>query len=292
MGQPDARARRRDAAALSGDPASGRRSPLGATPRRALDEGTRAHYADAAYYTHAYADREDDVGYYLALADELGGPLLEYGCGNGRIALPLARHGLDVTGVDQNATMLADLRRRLKSERPEVRRRVRIRQGDMRAVRLRGRFPLVLCTFNTFLHLYTRDDVERYCARVCRHLTPRGRFVVDVSLPDPEELHRDPERVYRLPGFTHPSGKKMRYGERFEYDPLRQVLFIHMLFEPHQGRAWSTPLAHRQFFPQELEALLHYNGLEVVDVHADFTRAPAHDAATELVFHCKKRRGF
>jgi SAM-dependent methyltransferase len=259
-----------------------------------LVAGSNAHYDDAGYYTAAYAERTADVDYYVALAEKYGGPILEYGCGNGRIALPIARLGIDITGVDRSDTMLADFRASLKQEAREVRKRVSIKRGDMRKLTLRRKFPLVLCTFNTFLHLYTRDDVERFCARVRRHMTPRGRFVVDVCMPDPEELHRDPSRIYRQPRFKHSSGQVVRYGERFDYDRLRQVLFVSMEFEP-TGRpleGWVTPLAHRQFFPQELEALLHYNGLEVVDVHGDFSNTKPTSATDEIALHCKLRSGF
>ncbi|MBM4374228.1 MAG: class I SAM-dependent methyltransferase [Deltaproteobacteria bacterium] len=260
---------------------------------RALVEGTEAHYRDAGYYTANYRERVEDIDYYLELCLERGGRVLEYGCGNGRIALPLANAGLDVTGVDCSAEMLDDLRQRLKRGRPEVARRVRLRRGDMRAVRLPSRFDLVLCTFNTFLHLYTRQDVERFLARVRAHLAPRGRFVVDVSMPMAEELARDPERLFRAPRFRHATtGDLVRYGERFRYDPLRQVQLVDMVFEPidEPSRAWVTPLAHRQFFPQELEALLHYNGLDVVEIHGDYERRAPTQEATTLVYHCERAR--
>jgi SAM-dependent methyltransferase len=260
-----------------------------------LEAGSDAHYTDPRYYASTYADRREDVDYYVALATGLGGPVLEYGCGSGRISIPLARAGLDVTGVDRSKPMLDDFRLRLKLQIPEVKKRIRIRRGDMRTVSLGKRFPLVLCTFNTLLHLYTRQDVERFLARVRKHLTRRGRFVVDASMPVPEELGRRPDQLRRTPRFKHPSsGEIVRYGERFDYDALRQVLLVSMEFEP-RGRpadAWMTPLAHRQFFPQELEALLHYNGLELTEVHGDFVQgAPAQDAA-DLIYHCRLRRGF
>ncbi len=274
------------------------RPPLGLTPELAptLEHGSNAHYQDAGYYSATYADRAEDIDYYLRLvADRAAGELLEYGCGNGRIALPLAHCGSRVTGVDRSAPMLADFRRRLRMSPRPVRERVVLRRGDMRSLRLERRFALVLCTFNTFLHLYSRRDVERFCARVIAHLKPRGRFVLDVSLPDPEELSRDPNRLLRCTPFRHrTTGQVVRYGERFDYEPLAQVLSVDMEFEPREqpNERWNTPLTHRQFFPQELEALLHYNGLEVVDAHGDFAqRAPDRDSTT-LILHCRRRRGW
>jgi SAM-dependent methyltransferase len=258
---------------------------------RELEAGSLAHYDDPAYYTRTYAKRVDDVAFYVSLAQRARGPMLEYGVGNGRIALPVARHGVEVVGVDHSAPMLADLRERLAAEPPEVRRRVRLVRGDMRRVRLGRRFPLVVSTFNTALHLYERGDVERFLARVREHLAPRGRLVMDMSVPSPEDLARDPTRPLRAGRFVHPTaGVLVKNQERFEYDPVRQVLFVAMEFEPvHDGRdAWMTPLAHRQFFPREWEALLHYNGFEVVRVEGDFHGGPLTRHSDVMVWHARR----
>jgi len=258
-----------------------------------LDAGSRAHYEDPVYYTASYRRRIDDVQYYVTQATRLGGPMLEYGVGNGRIALPVARHGVAVTGVDQSRAMLDDLRSRLPLERAEVRARVKLRMGDMRAARLKGRFPLVICPFNTALHLYTRTDVERFLARVRAHLTPDGTFIVDLAVPSFVDLMRDPARAFRGSNFRHPTtGDVVRYTERFDYDCIRQVLFVTTDFEPvgQPDRGWVLPLAHRQFFPQEWEALLHYNGFVAEDVFGDFYGGPLTRSSDVMVWHARRRR--
>ena len=260
----------------------------------ALEAATDAHYTDAAYYERTYADRERDIDYYVALAADRAAKsrsyhVLEYGCGSGRITLPLARIGLEVTGVDRSKPMLTQLRAALRRE-PVLAKRVTVRSGDMRRMRLRRRFDLVLCTFNTWLHLYSRSDVELFCARVRDHLKRGGLFVFDVSVPDPRDLHCDPKRRYRAPRFRHPSAGVVRYAERFRYEPLSQVLTVTMEFEPLDGERWETPLAHRQFFPQELEALLHYNGLAIVDLHGDFGFEPPDSDTETLIYHCRTVR--
>jgi SAM-dependent methyltransferase len=261
---------------------------------RELEVGSRAHYEDPAYYTHAYARRDEDVSFYVELAASHGGPVLEYGIGNGRIALPLARRGVQVTGVDLSAEMLGDLRAKLAAE-PELARRVKMRRGDMRSARLGRRFPLIICAFNTLLHLYDRRDFERFFARVHEHLAPGGSFVLDVSMPSAEELARDPNRAYHTPRFRHPTAKDVvRYTERFDYDPVRQVLFVWIEFTPSSRprEGWVTPLAHRQIFPQELEALLHYNGFVIERISGDFQGSPLDRHSDTMVLHCRHRRGF
>ena len=165
----------------------------------------------------------------------------------------------------------------------------------MRSAKLGRRFPLVVCPFNAALHLYTREDVERFLARVREHLAPGGLFVCDLSLPVFQDLLRDPARAYHAPRFRHPTtGEVVRYVEHFDYDRARQVLFVSMEFAPRGGeaRAWMTPLAHRQFFPQEWEALLHYNGFEVERVEGDFHGGPLDRTSDVMFWYARARRGF
>ncbi len=84
----------------------------------------------------------------------------------------------------------------------------------------------------------------------------------------------------------------MKNRERFDYDPARQVLFVSMEFEPLGDRegGWMTPLAHRQFFPREWEALLHYNGFEVERVEGDFEGGPLTRDSDTMVFHARAAR--
>ncbi len=255
----------------------------------AADDGARGHYDDPAYYAKTYKDRRHDVDYYVRLARESKGPVLEYGVGNGRIALHVARAGIQLYGVDLSRPMLTDFEERLAQEPKQVRARVSLAEADMRTYRLGKRVPLVYAPFNCFLHLYTRADVEAFLARVRAHLAPGGRFVFDFSVPHGEDLSRDPERSFGSPRIRHPTtGELVKYAERFEYDRLRQLLLIWMEFEPEDGgKPWKVPLTHRQYFPREVEALLHYNGFTNIFFTADFTDQPADQWVDSMVVSCQ-----
>jgi hypothetical protein len=198
--------------------------------------------------------------------------------------------------------MLAHLRALLKDEPVDVRKRITLHRGDIRTARLGRRFPLVICPFNTALHLYTRPDVEAWLARVREHLEPRGTLVFDISMPVQSDLARDPNKPYRMPPFEHPTAGRVAYREHFDYDSARQILFVSMIFEPAPktpGRKKSaaeqirepfmTPLAHRQFYPQEMEALLHYNDFEVTELFGDFERGPLTTHSDVMVWHARPR---
>jgi SAM-dependent methyltransferase len=256
------------------------------------DYGSLAHYADPAYYEKAYARRREDVDYYVRLAEGSAGDVLEYGVGSGRVALPIARAGRRIVGIDLSEPMLAAFRRRLRDEPRDVQDRVRLVRGDMREVRLRRRFALVIAPFNTVLHLYSRQEVEHFFGRVRAHLAPGGRFIFDFCVPDLKLLTRDPTRRYGAPRFRDPAtGQVVRYSERFEYDPMRQLLLVWMEFAPVAGGApWIVPLTHRQFFPEEMAGLLSHSGFVDQTWFGDFRDESPRRESDWLVVSCRAAR--
>jgi len=259
----------------------------------ALAAGTSEHYEDATLYDHEYKRRRDDVRWYQALAKKelrRGSDILELGCGSGRTLIPLARDGWRVTGVDNSATMLDRCRARLKRVRDA---RVELVRADFRALALGRRFPLVICPFNAFMHLYAREDVERFLAVVRAHLAPGGLFAFDVMNPDLAWLSRDPTRRWARTRFRHPrTGKLTYYSTSLSYDAALQIAFMRIYYEPAGGgRTRTIRLTHRQFFPLELEALLHYNGFTIEAHEGDFDGGALVPESEEQVLRCRSRRG-
>ncbi|NCQ60681.1 MAG: class I SAM-dependent methyltransferase [Myxococcales bacterium] len=251
-----------------------------------LSEGSRAHYRDAAQYDRTYARRHEDIDFYAEFAAECGAPVLELGVGSGRVALAMAERGLEVVGVDLMPSMLERAKQRLAKAPKAVRERVTLVRADLRRVRLNRRFGLVVAPFNVFMHLYTRKDIERALSTVKAHLRPRGHFVFDVLMPTPHDLARDPEHVYKLGSFTRAKdGRRYRYRENFRYDAVRQVQLVTMAWvaDGHDGAPESSLLAQRQFFPAELEALLHYNGFTIERHEGSFDGEPLSDDSESQV---------
>ncbi len=139
----------------------------------------------AELYDAVYADC-DDIAFWQAVTPAASdGPLLELGCGTGRVLLPLARAGHEVTGIDLAPHMLERCRAKLEGESGEVRDRVTLREADMAAFDLGRRFAQVYCAFGTFHHLRTVEQ-QLSCLERCRdHLMPGGTLVLDLINPDP-----------------------------------------------------------------------------------------------------------
>jgi SAM-dependent methyltransferase len=221
--------------------------------------------------------------------------VLELGAGTGRVAFAIARTGIDVVGVEAMPQMLEQADERLRRLPKRVQAHVELRLGSLEHLRLRRRFPLVIAPFNVWMHLYTRQQIERGFATVRHHLTPGGRFVFDVLLPDPACMARDPNRRYRGGHVPHPrDGETYRYSEYFQYDPATQIETTIMDFEHPSGpsKSFCTPLMQRQFFPAELEALLHYNGFALESLTSDFTGEPITAATESQVVVARPRRGY
>lgn len=222
----------------------------------------------------------DDIGFLRHLAEEIGGPVLELGCGTGRVAIPLAESGLEVVGVDRSTAMLAIAEAKRRSLPATIRRRLRFVEADMRDFRLGRRFGLAFAAFRAFQHLLEPADQRAALAAVRRHLRPGALLVLDVF---------DPRLAWLEPGATweevaearHPTtGNLVRRTaiDRIN-DPLRQRTTILFRLEELEEdgtvvREETEELVLRWTYRQELWHLLELEGFERVAEHSDYAGAP------------------
>ncbi len=245
-----------------------------------------AHYEHVSLYETSFKTRKQDVRFFCDIAEQYGGPVLEYGAGTGRVTLSLAKAGVDVTAVDLSQPMLKRLESNAARLRDKARQHITIRSGDMRRLKLKEQFPLVFATFNVVGHLATFRDMSAFLRRAKDHLAPGGRLLFDVPIPHPDEVEADPEELFKAPRFKHPdTGEWIRQTERFEYNPAKQTLLVESHLKPEGARDGVTiPLVLRQWYPKELEAILLYEGFSEVESFADYTQNPGMMATDTLIF--------
>lgn len=235
----------------------------------------------AEYYDHVtpYEGRPD-VPFYLEEARASGGPVLELGCGTGRVLLPIARAGMEIVGLDASSGMLAVCRQHLAQEPAEVRDRVTLHTSDMRSFDLGERFPLITTPFRPFQHLVEVDDQLACLARVRQHLTDGGRFILDVFNPSLEGLLADRSKeATDEPEFTLGDGRRVRRTYRVpSRDGAAQVLEVELIYYVTHPDGRQERLVHafrmRYFFRYEVEHLLARSGLQVEAVYSDYERSP------------------
>lgn len=238
-----------------------------------------ARYYDAAYEM-ALASGADQA-FYAELAVESGGPVLELGCGTGRVLLEVSRRGIECVGIDSSQAMLARLTERAAGRPPEL------FWGQMQAFDLgRRRFSLIYSAFRPFQHLYDVGDQIACLERVLTHLEPGGRFAFDVFNPKPESWGEPlvPERGdlrFELDG-----DEVLRYVS-IRRDPVRQLAEAQMRFETRREGVVvknETELIRMRWFTRfELEHLLARAGFERVVIYGDFDRSPVESGSPELV---------
>jgi len=236
-------------------------------------------YRDGVVYDAMNKGVTGDLEFYVEEARRAGSPILELACGTGRLAIPIANAGLEIVGVDLSESMLA--RAREKSDLPQW------IQADCKSLDLKRKFRLIMLPFNSLLLFHTRPDFEAICATVKRHLEPGGMFLLDIFNPNLRLLTRGPDDRRVGFEFEDPRGAgPVRVEEVSRYDAQTQINHIDWTF-CLGARREPAELQMRCYFPQEIDALLHYNGLQIVDKYGDFQRNPFENNARTQVFRCR-----
>jgi SAM-dependent methyltransferase len=260
-------------------------------------DAARDEYASIAdLYDHVVPYRErDDVAFFVEAASESGGPVLEVGCGTGRVLVPCARAGVEMVGLDASAAMLAVCEKRLRDESADVRARVRLVQGDMRRFDLGRTFGLVTIPFRPFQHLLAPEDQLACLQAIRRHLADGGRLVLDLFNPSLEALVAAPGQEFGdEPEFTAPDGRRVRRRVRIaahdRFSQVQEVELVHYVTHP-DGR--QERLLHafsmRYLFRFEAEHLLVRAGFSIEDLYAGYDKSAFGSRYPgELVFVARK----
>lgn len=236
----------------------------------------------AEFYDHVVPYRErGDVAFFVEMAQTAGGPVLEVGCGTGRVLIPTARAGFEITGLDLSPHMLAVCRANLAAEPAEVQARVQLIEGDMREFDLGREFALITIPFRPFQHLTAVEDQIACLTTLHRHLKSGGRLVLDLFNPSIPYL-ADPARLHEFgdePEFTIPDGRRVRRRERIvARDYFNQVQDTELIYYVTHPDGRQERLMHafpmRYLFRYEAEHLLARCGFEIEALYADYDKSP------------------
>lgn len=235
----------------------------------------------------------DDIGFWTALANERGDPVLDLGAAVGRVTLPLARAGHTVTAVDGSHAMLDELRAALDREAEPVRARVTTVCCDFRALDVPGGpYRLAIMPMNSLQVLHDPDEHHACLAGLRRHLDVGGNFAFDVA-------HLDLHAVERVLGETHAdvawtdpaSGAVLTHEAWYEEvdHATSTVRFTTRVTERHPDGSFDEHLRPHTvhiFAPTELWELVHGAGFAVQAVYGDFDGTPLSEGAPRQIYRC------
>jgi SAM-dependent methyltransferase len=264
---------------------------------RMPDPSEDTYALSARHYDAAYAAIElVDQPFYLDLARQVGGPVLEIGCGTGRILLPIARAGILVHGLDGSPAMLDLLKLKLEREPEEVRRRVTLHAGDMRDARLSGKFRLVIIPFRPLQHMLTLEDQLAALRTAAAHLSDDGKLAFDVFYPRFDSLLSGiGEERFEMewPSSDEPGTMIRRVYRKDSVDKINQSfsgVFIYRFFEGERiVREETAPLHMAWYTYPQLRALLLIAGLEPLEEYGSFAKTPLDNSSPEMIFICRRR---
>jgi ubiquinone/menaquinone biosynthesis C-methylase UbiE len=227
------------------------------------------------------------VEFYRRHAKRSGASVLELACGTGRLSIPIARDRLEVVGLDLSLEMLAVARQKAISAGVDV----NWIQGDMRHFDLGRGFDGIVLASNSLSHLYSLAEIEGCLAAARRHLNPSGRLVIEVFNPAfGMLLHRPDHRIAVTEYEERETGRRISVSKALRYDSATQISHELWYFRDDlTGEEQAAPLNLRMFFPQELNALVHYNGFSIEAKYGDYEDTPFGDSSYKQIAVCRAR---
>jgi SAM-dependent methyltransferase len=247
----------------------------------------RHNIAPWMYHLH-HAQHDEDIAFWLDLAGSLSGPILELGCGTGRILAPLVSAGFPMIGLDINLEMLKYLLAHLE---PQLRSRVHIVKADLTECRFSQEFGLIILACNT-LSTLTFESRQKAFSRISSHLAPYGRF--SASLPNPLMLAslsnsgtQEVEDIYFHPDTANPIQVSSAW-ERVDQDSVIFRWYYDHLLPDGKVERTSVDVEHTITSIQEYQAELQSAGLSIEHVYGDFDRSPYNTESPYLIFSAGK----
>ena len=226
----------------------------------------------------------DDLAFYDKWMPQFpDAKILELCCGSGRLTVPLAQKGYDITGVDIMPSML----KRAKSKAIEEGMNIKFIESDIRELDLQEAFDLVFIPFNSIHHLYTNEDFTKVLSNVTTHLKPQGKFIFDCFNPNINYIIESSKKEMQIAEYKTSDGReviikqKMRYESHYQVNRIEWSYYIDEQFHSVQN------LDMRMYYPKELNFLLETNGFNIIKKFGDFNEGPFNSDSQKQIFVCK-----
>lgn len=240
----------------------------------------------APFYDIEHAHFQEDVDFYVNFAEASGGQLLELACGSGRLLVPLAQAGFEVTGVDSSARMLE--RARAALEEAGVAKQCALSQQDICTFSLGQKFRLALIALGSFAHITTRDRQRQALATARAHLATDGLFLLDISNEDIRYMESMSGQVLHQGTWQQEDGTMLTHFVSPASSRSERVLELTHFYERHaQGEAVQRTVTQTRLYlfeRSEVELLLEGAGFLVNDIYGNYDLSPYEHDSPRMIF--------
>ena len=209
--------------------------------------------------------------------------ILELCCGSGRLTIPIAEDGYNISGVDYTFSMLEQA----KAKASEAGLEISFIEADIRTLDLQNKYDLIFIPFNSIHHLYLNEDLFKAFNTVKKHLKTGGRFLLDCFNPNIQYIVEHEKKQIEVAAYTTKDGREilikqlMRYERKTQINRIEWHYFINGKFDSIQN------LDMRLFFPQELDTYLDWNGFKIIHKFGSFEEEAFYDSSEKQIFVCQ-----
>jgi len=235
-------------------------------------------------YDSFHSWKTDDIDFITSQAKSTGGPVLELAAGTARLGFPIAKEGLEYTGLELSREYVDCGKKKLK-DFP----RAQVIEGDMRNFGFDEKFNFMFIGFNSLYHLQTEKEIKDCFTACYENLNNDGTFLVDIFLPDPFYLHRDPNEESELLTFEHPEKKSCTVFEKGSYTMESQVLHVTWRFEyKDQLPSETYEFDMHILFPDNMDRLLSECGWTIQNKYGDYDKSGLSEESPKQIYICTK----
>jgi len=258
--------------------------------------GYEDHEFVADFYDAMYTNPvRQDIDFFVDYSRKAGGKTLELGCGTGRVLIPTALAGCEITGLDLSPYMIKKCREKINRLPREVRKNVLIIQGNMTNFSTGEEYALITIPFRPFQHLIAVDEQKACLNSISKHLSIKGKLVFDVYHPF---LPRVPEPKFFMemevtPPFKLTDGRVIKRTNRTaafhraeQYNDIEFIFYIKYPDGKEERLVQTFPM--RYYYRYEIEHLLSLCGFKIVELFGNYDKSKFSNDSPEMIFVAEK----
>ncbi|WP_299335043.1 class I SAM-dependent methyltransferase [uncultured Psychroserpens sp.] len=238
---------------------------------------------DADIYDGMNTNMNDLQFYKRWLPKNKDSHILELCCGTGRLTLPIAKDGYNITGVDYTSSMLNQAKTRASEEGLDI----EFIEADMRTLDVSEKFDLIFIPFNSIHHLYKNEDLFSTFNVVKNHLKKEGIFILDCFNPNMQFIVKGEKEQKEIANYTTNDGRHILIKEIMRYEAKTQINRVEWHYYINGKFNSIQNLDMRLFFPQELDSYLKWNGFKIIHKFGNFEEDAFDNQSDKQIFICQ-----
>jgi SAM-dependent methyltransferase len=245
----------------------------------------------ARYYDAEHTDKTDDLVMYSRLIERYGGPVLDIGCGTGRVMFHMAQEGCESHGIDSEEAMLD--RARLKLDMfPHLRGKLRFYQGDVLTMDLEQSYKMVLLSYNSLMHFHEQEEQIALLKRLRGWVADDGLLVIDLPNAGETFSSHDGDNLTLERTFLEAESGHLVMQQATSYlDRVTQLMQVNWIYDEIDGEGvvhrTVAPVVFRYFLYPEVQLMLQLTGFKVEAVYGDTEESPFEDGCERMIVYAR-----